>query len=156
MPSTFQWASMPQKVFEKFYHAAHCGRRPRVFCDKQFCVGITAFLVFKNFQPKGQATGGRTPFYFIWSSGPFPVVIWFFQPQHKVLFKFSKVFNISRALQPYFSVVRQFFNKVQGQQPLSHFNFKPFSKVPSLPTIKYFTRFDRKGEGHARVSHPLF
>jgi hypothetical protein len=55
---------MPQKFLKFFNHAAHCGRRPRVFYDKQFCVGITAFLAFKNFQPKGQATGGRTPFSF--------------------------------------------------------------------------------------------
>ena len=52
------------KSFKSFKHAAHCGRRPRVFYDKQFRVGITAILVFKNFQNQGQATGGRTPFYF--------------------------------------------------------------------------------------------
>ncbi len=127
---------MPQKFLKLLKHAAHCGRRPRVFYDKQFRVGFTAILVFKNFQNQGQATGGRTPFYFSIALilSPIDCCNLIFQPQHNVLFNFSKflqhVLNLQRLFSLSFSAFAVFS---ECSRLFSHFNFfKFFQKFSNL------------------------
>ncbi len=69
-------------------------------------------------------------------------------------FLFYKVFNVQRLFSLNFSAFAVFS---KCSRLFSHFNFfKFFQSLATLAsTIKYFTRFDRKGEGHARVSHPI-
>ena len=127
MPSTSQWASMPQKFLKFLKHAAHCGRRPRVSFDKQFRVGINAFLVFKNFQ---QRTGHRRPYSFLF----FNVI----DPQgHSLLysvvptpaqraFYFLQNFNVQRLFSLIF-LLSQFFTNFQGSSAL--FTFSKFGNL---------------------------
>ena len=150
---------MPQ-IFLSVSHAAHCGRRPRVSFDKQFCVGFSSH---SERERSFLRIGHRRPYSFIFCISSIalilraiPCCIRLFPTPIQQIFLFSKFFKCSRlSSQIIFSVFRQFFTSVQGSSAISIFsNF--FQSLATLAsTTKYFTRFGRKGEGHARVSHPI-
>ncbi len=106
-------------------HAAHCGRRPRVSPQQTIVFWLSKPFSFKDLSFKGQATGGRTPSYVL----PFfislilradPCCIRLSPTPMQQILLFTKVFKCSKALQPIFFLLSQFFNKFKAR---SHFLF---------------------------------
>ena len=143
--------------------------------NKQLCFGSQSRLVLRTFRSKDRPQEAVLLHFYIASISlilrAIPCCIRLSPTPMQQIFLFQSFLIMFKALQPKFFLsfnsfsnvhgfpakiflLSQFFQKVQG---FCHFYFKQlFQSFATLAsTIKYLTRFDRKGEGHARVSHPI-
>ena len=117
---------MPQKFLKFFKHAAHCGRRPRVSFDKQFCVGFSSQLERER---SFLRIGHRRPHSFMFAfqfslilrADPCCIRLWP-TPMQKI-FLCQSFFHMFKAFQPnFFFLLSQFFNKFSRLFSLFHFS----------------------------------
>ncbi len=136
-------------------HAAHCGRRPRVSPQQTIVFWLSKPFIFKDRPQEAVLLHFRiSSISLILRADPCCTRL-FPTPMQRFFF-FQSFLNVQGFLAKlFFLSFDSFLRGFKALQPSRIFQIFSKSLATLASTTKYFTRFGRKGEGHARVSHPI-